>query len=136
MNLKERRAVKSFQDDHYPSQKKRIDDAAGFEVEVEVDWGTLVKEDSLHLIEECWPQVYFDSLVGALEAIATDDMGKDALKEGLQRVVLKNTTDCANADRCASFEQGVLTIDHRPFANTHHVNQRAKAIQDAIECSL
>ncbi|MEZ6185402.1 MAG: hypothetical protein R3F62_10380 [Planctomycetota bacterium] len=136
MGLKERRALKAFQDEHFAAQKKRIDDAAGFEVDLDMDWDSLVDPTYLHMINETWPKVYFDPTVAALEAVGVDAMGKEALQEGLKKVVFKNASDCSTAGRCATFSDGVLTVDHKPFTNVDYVKDRAKAIQDVLEDGL
>ena len=91
MDLKQRRALKAFQENSYPELLKRIHEAAGFEVDVQVDWETICEPQSDHLYEECWTNVYFVPLAAALGEICKDDMGKEALKEQLKTIHITNT---------------------------------------------
>jgi hypothetical protein len=49
MGLAERRASKQFQEMIYPDLKAAIDQAAGFEVTIAVDWESLALEDQAEL---------------------------------------------------------------------------------------
>jgi hypothetical protein len=135
MGLAERRAIKAVEDKFFPAFKKDLDAAAGFDVPVEVKWETLALEDQTHLYEQCIPKVYFEPLVAAVKAICVDDMGKEALKGGLKKVILCNTKD-ASSYRGFSFEDGVLTIDHRPTSNVDDIDERTKGIQEMVEKKL
>src|SRR5688572_24712290 len=104
MGLAERRAAQNFKDQRYPALKQRIDEAAGFEVPMDVKWETLAINDYAHLYDECFPKVYFDTLTEAFKNIAVDAMGKEALKGGLKRVVVQNVKDCSSAPSCFDFE--------------------------------
>lgn len=135
MGLAERRAAKNFQDETYPKLKAEIDAAAGFETNLEIDWTSLATDDMAHLYEECWPKVYFRPLVDAFTAVCVDDMGKEALAEGLKQIVIKNENDRSNPNGF-TFEGGVLTIDHKPTTNVDDVKDRASAIQKLLEKGL
>ncbi|MCP3136297.1 hypothetical protein [Pyxidicoccus xibeiensis] len=136
MGLAERRAAKQFEETQYPKLKQQIDQAAHFDVPVDVNWQTLAIDGSAHLYEECFPKVYFLPLVEALQAICIDDMGREALKEKLKRIVIRNTADTSNADYMVTFEDGVLTLDHLPTTNIDDVKDRKKAIQTKLEAAL
>jgi hypothetical protein len=136
MGLAERRAAKQFETSQFPQLKKQIDEAAHFEVPVEVKWETLATDGSSHLYEECWPKVYFKPLSEALKAICIDDMGREALKGGLKKVIIQNTQDVSYADYMVGFVDGVLTLDHKPTTNVDDVDARAKAIQTKLESAL
>lgn len=135
MGLAERRAAKRFQDESYPKLKTAIDEAAGFETSLEVDWSSLAIDDSSHLYDECFPKVYFQPLIDAFAAICIDDMGKEALAEGLKQIVIKNEGGRSNP-RDFTFDGGVLTIDHKPTTNVDNVKERAEAIQKILEKGL
>jgi hypothetical protein len=136
MGLAERRAAKEFETKRFTQFKKDIDAAAGFEVPIEVKWETLQKEGESHLYDDCWGKVYFQPLIQAFRAITIDDMGKEALKGGLKSVTIVNRSDVSYADYCATFDQGVLQIDHQPTTNVDDVDQRANAIQKLLESKL
>lgn len=131
MGLAERRGVKIFQEQTFPGLKERMDAAAGFEVPVEVAWDTLAVEDYAHLYEEAFPKVYFEPVIGAIEGICIDDMGQEALREGLKQVVLRNSGSTE-----LSFVDGVLLVDHHPVTNLDDTQQRTDQLQRALEKGL
>jgi hypothetical protein len=135
MGLAERRSAERFKNDDYPGWKARIDEAAGFDVPIEVAWDDLAVPDYADRYAEYFPQVYFQPLVDALSAIAPDDMGKEALREGLSKIVVKNSDEYFSPSGI-SFADGVLTFDHKSDTNTHHVEERTKALQAALESGL
>lgn len=135
MGLRERRAAKAFEDNTYPALKARIDAAYGKELPVEVDWKSLAIDGSAHLYEEGFTQVYFETLIGALEGIAIDDMGREALHEGLEKVVITNSGNHSSY-RGFSFADGVLTIDHEPTSNMHQVQERIDGTVTMLEDAL
>ncbi|GAA1236505.1 hypothetical protein GCM10009665_28300 [Kitasatospora nipponensis] len=135
MGLAERRSVERFKNDDYPGWKARIDEAAGFEVPIEVEWPELAVADYADSYAEYFPQVYFQPLVDAFGAVAADDMGRDALREGMSKVVIRNTGVFFSTTGIV-FADGVLTFDHMSDTNTHHVEERTKHIQDILESGL
>ena len=136
MSLTDRRALKEFETKRYPLIKKDIDEAAGFEIPVEVKWDTLAAEDMGHLYDECWPKVYFRPLIEALKAITIDDMGKEALKTGVKKIEIQNVAGIYYGDRMATLDGGVLRLDHKPTTNVDDINNRRKGIQKLLESKL
>ncbi len=116
MGLAERRGVQRFVDGDYPGWKERIDDAAGFAVPVEVAWDELAVDGYAEDYPEFFAKVYFQPLVDALKAITFDEIGKQATREGLKKIVIRNAGGYYSTSGFA-FEAGVLTIDHRPDTN-------------------
>jgi hypothetical protein len=135
MGLAERRGVEQFKNDSYPGWKSRIDEAAGFEVPIEVNWEELAVDDYATSYADFFPKVYFQPLVDALGAVAADDLGKNALREGLSKIVIRNDGEFHNTAGI-SFTNGVLTFDHRPEANIYEGLERAKGLQRALESGL
>ena len=136
MGLAERRAAKNFETNAFPALLKEVQDAARFPVPVEVAWESLAVNDYAHLYDEAWPKVYFQPLVGALKAITVDDMGKDALKGALKKVVIVNKAGVHYGESMATFEGGTLTLDHEPCTNIDDIQQRTDAIRALLEKSL
>src|SRR5690348_7685423 len=124
MGLAERRAAKEFETQKYPKLKAAIDAAAGFEIPVEVNWELLSIEGSSHLYADCWEKVYFTPLIEALKVICFDEMGKEALKTSLKKVVVLNKDQINYGDRMATFTGGVLTLDHKPTTNVGNLKER------------
>ncbi len=131
MGLNERRAAKAFQDTKFPALKAAIDAAAGFPLELEVAWDSLTHEGSSNLYDEGWTKVYFTPLTNALKAIGIDDMGKEAMKASLKRVIIRD-----EGSSWPAFEGGVLTLKFSALSNLDDVNDRTKTIQETLEKGL
>lgn len=112
MGLAERRITMDFQQNVFPGLKKQIDEAAGFEVPVEVDWENIAEPEKSQFYKDFWPAVYFEPLIHALRSLCADDLGKQAVKASLKKVEI---TDSRSKDlrEGISFENGVLRIDQR-----------------------
>jgi len=136
MGLAERRVIHEFQTKELPVLQSRVDEAAGFSVPVEADWEKLAPEGESHLYVESWKAIYFEPLIAALQAIAVDQMSRDALKAGLHKVIISNTTGYYYPDRWASFEGGTLTLDHDPLTNAADVKPRAARLIAVLESGL
>lgn len=131
MGLAERRAAKEFQDKHYPQLKQKIDAAAGQPVMVEVDWDSLQLSDASQLYNVAWPKVYFEPLAEALKKIAADDLGRQALKEKLGKIIVRNS-----GHKGATFAGGELIIDYEPITNIDYPKERQRDIENALEAGL
>ena len=136
MGLAERRATKDFQDNRLPALVAELHKLAGFEVPLEIAWDQLAKADQAGNYGEFWPKVYFQPLIDALTDVARDDMGKEALKGGLTKIVLANTSDYYSPGSAISFTGGVLTIDHDPCCNVDDIGERSRALVKALEQGL
>lgn len=112
MGLAERRAIRDFENNHFPEIRRRIETAAGIPVPVEVRWDTLASQGEAASFAETWPVIYFEPLIAALEDITRDDLGQDAIKEGLKKIVIQNEQGIYDSASWAKFEEGVLTLDH------------------------
>lgn len=136
MGLKERRAAKQFEDGAYPQLASRLYTAAGYEPEVSVAWDQLAEDGMTHMYDEAWPKVYFEPLIKAVEEICEDEMGRDALRATLTKVIIKNEGDIIYGDRMATFERGVLTLDHKPTTNISDVQTRIDGIVNVLSNAL
>jgi hypothetical protein len=135
MGLAERRAVEHFKSEDYPGWKAKIDQAAGFDVPVEVAWDELAVVDYASSYVTFFPKVYFQPMVDALTAVTADEMGKSAVRDGLKRIVVRNTHQYASTSGFA-FVGGVLTIDHKPDTNVDYGAERAQGLQKLLESGL
>lgn len=135
MGLAERRAAERFKNEEFALWKTRIDGAAGFDVPVEVAWDELSVADYADSYAEFFPKVYFQPLVDALSAITVDDLGREALRDGLTRIVIKNSGVFYNASGF-TFKSGVLSMDHQPHSNVDYGDERAKGLQKLLEADL
>jgi hypothetical protein len=105
MGLDERRRVKELQDVTLPGRVKDIQEICGAPIPYEVDWDS-IKDDAgaLNFLDN----LSCHRLNMALRGICTDAMGKEAVRDGLKLVKLKNvkTTD----EIKITFEKGVLEM--------------------------
>ena len=136
MGLQEKRAMKEFQDNQFPELVAKINEAAASTMEIEVDWDSMSEDDHAHLFETAWPKVYFEPLIAALKKVCVDDMGREALREGVQKIVFCNRSDSHVRDHFA-LEGGVLTIDHKPFSNIDRgAADREQWIENVLNAAL
>jgi hypothetical protein len=134
MGLAERRAMLEFQQTVFPGLKKQIDDAAGFEVPLEINWDSLAEPDKAYLYSQYWTDIYFDPLIAALKSLCADDLGKGAVKESLKKVEILSTGQYYDGAGF-SFEAGVLRLDDRNV-NNQQVKKRTDKIISKIEKAL
>jgi hypothetical protein len=117
MGLLEKKAIKAFQDGTYKKLTDEINSIAGYSVEFDVDWDSLALVDQSPAYEKCFTQAFFTPIINAFKEITADDMGKEALKETLKKIVIKHKRDGYYASGSYSFADGVLTIDRHPTSS-------------------
>ena len=128
MGLAEKRALEQAQGTQVPDRLKKLKEL-GFDVAVEIDWKSM--EDNLQVLQRVDFGVL--SLVqDALTKIAKDDIGKNAIKTGVKKVVVRHSTDKAQA--MVSLKGKTLEVVED--LTTAAGNFNAAAIQKAIEAGL
>lgn len=136
MGLAERRALKNFQDQHLPNILEEIDRLAGVSLDIEIKWDTLTIEDQADNFTEFWTKVYFTPLLEALRSVTRDDLGTEAVADGLRQIVIQNTTGAYYGDRWAKFHNGVLVLDHLPNSNVDAIQERIDGLIKVLEKGL
>ena len=136
MGLVEKRAIKNFQDTKFPELEKEINTIAGYPIEFQVDWDTLAAPDYADMYDEYFTDIYFKPIINAFKEIAVDDMGKDALKDALQKIYITNDGTVTSEVRAYSLEGGVLKVNHDPVVNAHHVDYRSKKLTEVLSAGL
>jgi hypothetical protein len=105
MGLAERRKIKELQDTTFPGRVKEIEEICGKEIPYEVDWDSLADDaEGLNFIDN----ISCHRLNMALRVICQDDMGKEAVREGLKLIKLKNVKD--KSAMSIAFDGGVLEM--------------------------
>src|SRR5206468_3196223 len=90
MGLAERRKIKELQDATFPERVKEIEEICGKAIPYEVDWESLADDaEGLNFIDN----ISCHRLNMALRTICIDDMGKEAVREGLRLIKLRNVKD-------------------------------------------
>lgn len=104
MGLNERRKMQELQDVTLPARVNEIEEICGVPIPYEVDWASFTDLAALNFLDN----LSCHRLNMALRPICHDAMGKQAVREGLQLVKLKNV---AGKDQVAmTFADGVLEM--------------------------
>jgi hypothetical protein len=105
MGMNERRKIKELQDVTLPGRVKEIEEICGKPVGYDVDWDSLVDDaEGLNFLDN----ISCHRLNMALRMICQDDLGKEAVRDGLKSVKLKNVKD--KAAMRMDFQNGVLEM--------------------------
>jgi hypothetical protein len=105
MGLNERRKIKELQDTTFPGRVKEIEEICGKAIPYEVDWDSLADDaEALNFIDN----ISCHRLNMALRVICQDDMGKEAVRDGLKKIKLKNVKD--KSQMKMTFDDGVLEM--------------------------
>jgi len=105
MGLNERRKIKELQDTTFPGRVKEIEEICGKAIPYEVDWDSLADDaEALNFIDN----ISCHRLNMALRVICQDDMGKEAVRDGLKQIKLKNVKD--KSQMKMTFDGGVLEM--------------------------
>ena len=88
MGLAERRLAEQIKTEQVPEFLADLQSAMGFAPEVEIDWNSFLSynEFPLHRMKNN----VFATLIEAMERIGRDAIGKEALAEGIHKIVIKN----------------------------------------------
>jgi hypothetical protein len=98
----------------WAAEKKKTDEAAfvsqvnatlGFPIAVEIDWDGFSQnlDEAQYITNDSYG---LPNLVRALSTITADDLGKEAIKDALKKIVI---TAAKSDDTGFTFEQGVIT---------------------------
>jgi len=105
MGLAERRKIKELQEVTLPERTKEIEEICGAAIPYEVDWASLADDAAaLNFLDN----LSCHRLNMALRTICLDDLGKEAVRDGLKLVKLKNVAD--KADMSIAYANGVLEM--------------------------
>src|SRR5437660_9933106 len=105
MGLNERRKVEELKNTTFPGRVKEIEEICGKPIPYEIDWASIQDDmEALNFIDN----ISCHRLNMALRVICQDEMGKQAVRDGLKSVKLKNVKD-KSAMKMA-FDGGVLEM--------------------------
>ncbi|GAA4115316.1 hypothetical protein GCM10022393_15450 [Aquimarina addita] len=136
MGLAEKRVLKSYQETTYQELVKKINKTASKNLEFEVQWESLTLDGKSHLYDDCWTKVYFEPVLAALESICADEMGKEAVQEGLEKIIIKNEQGISSPNKWCTMSDKTIILDHKPITNIGQTESRAKTLQKLLEDSL
>lgn len=105
MGLNERRKIKEMQEVTLPGRVKEIEEICGAPIPYQIDWESLADDAAgLNFLDN----ISCHRLNMALRMICLDEMGKQAVREGLKEVRLKNVKD--KESMVMRFDGGVLEM--------------------------
>ena len=105
MGLNERRKIKELQEMTFPERVREIAEICGAPIPYEVDWESLKDDmEALNFIDN----LSCHRLNMALRVICQDELGKEAVREGLQQIKLKNVK--SKDEMSLAFSGGVLEM--------------------------
>ncbi len=105
MGLNERRKVKELQEVTLPGRVKEIEEICGVAIPYEVDWESISEDpEAMNFMDN----ISCHRLNMALRVLCSDAMGKDAVRESLKLIKLKNVKD--EASRKVVYGKGVLEM--------------------------
>jgi hypothetical protein len=106
MGLEEKRWIKEMKDETVPKYMAALKEIVGFDLPFEVDWDSYSKDlEGLRNLE----YQGMDRINSAFREICRDDIGKDAVKESIKKIILKNIDDPSK--KGITLEKGVVTIN-------------------------
>ncbi|HTL26028.1 MAG TPA: hypothetical protein VL280_05390 [Burkholderiales bacterium] len=130
MGLNERRKIKELQEVTLPGRVKEIEEICGKAIPYEVDWDSLADDaEALNFMDN----LSCHRLNMALRTICIDDMGRQAVRDGLKLVKLRNVKE-KSAMRM-SFDKGVLEM-HCAYALRTEGMHGDTAIKDLLLTKL
>src|SRR5436305_11117352 len=105
MGLNERRKIEELKNTTFPGRVKEIEEICGKAIPYDVDWASLADDaEGLNFIDN----ISCHRLNMALRVICADDLGKEAVRDGLKVIRLKNVP--SKADMHLTFDGGVLDM--------------------------
>jgi hypothetical protein len=105
MGLAERRKIKELQEVTIPGREQEIAEICGAPIKYEIDWDSMSDDmEALNFMDN----ISCHRLNMALRVICQDDMGKEAVREGIKLVKLKNVKEKGNMK--IDFAGGVLEM--------------------------
>lgn len=130
MGLAERRKIKELTDTILPEREKELLEIAGSPIRYEVDWESLASDaEGLNFLDN----LSCHRLNMALRVICTDDLGKEAVRDGLKLVKLANVATPAQMK--ITFENGVLEM-HCAYAQRTDGMFSDNTIRDVLMAKL
>ncbi len=106
LSIDERRYRAELKDKTLPEIQAKIQETTGTAVEVVVDWDSFTSGESLNMLGYT-----IKDLAPAMETIARDDIGKEAVANGLKTVRLVNKDAAADWTNTGTVEDKVFAIE-------------------------
>ena len=104
--LEEKREIKKAQESWLPEKNKELSElSGGGTMKFDVEWATFAGDlQAMNWLEFNGPQ----QVLNALRMIGTDDLGKEALRDAVKKVVVRNVAD--EKAKSMAIDGGVFTL--------------------------
>ena len=104
--LEEKREIKKATEGWLPEQNKELSElSGGGTMTFEIDWDTFAGDlQGMNWLEFNGPQ----QVVNAFRMIGNDDLGREALREAVKKIVVRNVAN--DTDKALAMEGGVFTL--------------------------
>ncbi|MCC7383239.1 MAG: hypothetical protein IT384_15490 [Deltaproteobacteria bacterium] len=113
MGLAERRRIAAIKDQHAPRFQQELNEAIGFALPFEIDVSSFPENGT---VLDCY-DYYFESygpglVVTVFKGICQDEMGKQAVKDKIKKIVFKNSAASPDdpGDKEVKIEGGTLLV--------------------------
>jgi hypothetical protein len=129
--LEEKREIKKAQDSWLPEKNRELGElSGGGRMAFEIDWPTFAGDlQAMNWLEFNGPQ----QVVNAFRMIGADDLGKEALRESVSRIVVRNAAD--ESAKSMDLSGGVFTLTCA-FAKSPGGRFRHDQIRDFLTSKL
>ncbi|WP_159023680.1 hypothetical protein [Formosa sp. L2A11] len=106
MGLKEKKAAKSIEDNYLGNYQKEINEIVGKELPININWDTF-EMDFIKFV----PSVCLQRLTDGLKTVCKDEMGKEAVAEGINSIeVYCIPNEGAKDKKELKLEDGVFSL--------------------------
>jgi len=138
MGLAERRRLAAIKDTLAPRFQEQLDEALGFTIPFELDITTFPDDAK---VLDCWDW-YFESygpplVVQVMKNVCADELGRDALKAKVDKIVFKNAARSGDdpGDKSVAIEHRTLTVVESFYGYSDKLfgeSDLQKAIEDML----
>lgn len=138
MGLAERRRIAEIREKHGPRFQSELNEAVGFELPFEIEIASFPENKT---VLDCYDFNYESygpgMVVQVFKNICYDDMGKDAVKAAIKKILFRNTAkDPENpGDKSFSLVDGLLTIESSFYGYSDKLFYAAD-LQQSLEALL
>lgn len=136
MGLVHKRILQEYQSTPYSEWKKKFDAVCGFEMPMEVKWDTMHKEQYQERDQyfKWFGMVYFNPLLEVFKQLCVDDMGKEAVKASVKKIIISNGD--VSSSRGSKFEDGVFHLVHSFHTNVDQEKERITGWRKLLESKM
>jgi hypothetical protein len=136
MGLSEKRILATYQGEKFPAWKTKLSEIAGYDLPIEVMWDEIMKEGFADAYPNTIDYNFFSPLEKALQSVASDQIGKDALKAKIKKVKIGSKRPWSGLE--VSIDGDALVLDADPTYNRTdgEVGNNTQRISTALESAL